>query len=240
MEGILWGAASLTLGWFSVDSWHEVFNTSSPTSPGRAPNYCPLDFLLLTAAFLTLAGKSLHYLAVRRQPLQIASGAGIVTLGSFLVISLDDGRGATSRILCKNNLKQIGLSIHNFHDEHRHLPPQAAGDPAVSWRVTILPYIDHQHTFDNYDRTSPWNSDQNLAVSRLELDGFHCPSRPAGRNDDQQVYAAYFIPTGPGTTLIGDTEITFRDISDGSSNTIAVVENAFAPLSGRALRTSRC
>ncbi|MCR9199951.1 MAG: DUF1559 domain-containing protein [Planctomycetaceae bacterium] len=62
------------------------------------------------------------------------------------------------RTQCRNNLKQLGLSLQNYHDVWAEFPPLAAGTPPVSWRVQLLPYIEQEDLHRAYDVTSAWNS----------------------------------------------------------------------------------
>ena len=125
---------------------------------------------------------------------------------------------------CSNNLKQIGLALHMYHDEWKCLPPAYVADeqgrPMHSWRVLILPYVEQQALYEQYDFDQPWDSPHNLEVARQMPNVFHCPK-------DQQTGPAdtsYVMPVGPGALCDGATPTTFADVTDGTSNTLAVVE----------------
>jgi len=84
---------------------------------------------------------------------------------------------------CTNNLKTIGIALHNYHDIYNHFPPpfstDANGKPMHSWRIRIGPYISSSRLYDEYDYKQPWNSPKNLALTaRWPWSGhdFTCPS----------------------------------------------------------------
>jgi hypothetical protein len=71
----------------------------------------------------------------------------------------------TPRIEASNNLKMIGLAMHNYSDGHKTLPPPAIygkdGTPLLSWRVLLLPYIEQQHLYAKFRLDEPWDSSHN-------------------------------------------------------------------------------
>ena len=66
---------------------------------------------------------------------------------ALLLPAVQAAREAARRTQCSNNLKQIGLAMHNYHDVNQQFPPayiaDADGQPMHSWRVLILPYLEH-------------------------------------------------------------------------------------------------
>src|SRR5262249_39739103 len=75
------------------------------------------------------------------------------------------GRAAAGRQRSANNLKQIGLALHNWHATNGRLPPAATyspdGKPLLSWRVLILPFLDQQGLYKEFRLDEPWDSDHN-------------------------------------------------------------------------------
>lgn len=134
-------------------------------------------------------------------------------------------RMAAARSEQANHLKQVMLALHNYHDAHGHFPPAIVVDKesgvARSWRVEILPYIEQQVLYDAYRKNEPWDSEANKKVlAKIPLLYRH-PSQPAD-SVNTSIFAAY------GSGLMFEKKsgvsIGLRDITDGTSNTIAIVE----------------
>jgi hypothetical protein len=125
---------------------------------------------------------------------------------------------------CKNNLKQIALALHVYHDAWGSFPPayvaDANGKPMHSWRVLILPYIDEKGLYERYDFSKPWDAPENAGVLAEMPDVFTCPSdRDAAPNTTS--YAGVF---GPGCVFDPERPVRIRDIKDGTTVTLMVGE----------------
>lgn len=124
-----------------------------------------------------------------------------------------------------NQLKTIGLALHHYYDVNKSLPAPAIlspkGNLLLSWRVAILPYLNEQALYNEFDLTQPWDSKKNLPlVDKMPAVFKSALSRaPAGTT-------VYLTPRGESTAFSGPYGINFRRIIDGTSNTIAVVEAA--------------
>ncbi|MEZ5941726.1 MAG: DUF1559 domain-containing protein [Planctomycetaceae bacterium] len=150
---------------------------------------------------------------------------GIAVLSPFtLALSANSQPHGAKLNQCKNNLKQIGLALHNYHDSYESLPAQLEGDPPVSWRVAVLPYLDHAPLYNEYVRSLEWNSGANVAVAMTEVRELTCPSVPPELRQGEYPYTAYAVPYGSGTSWASHRHFRFDEIKDGTSNTIAVVE----------------
>ncbi len=126
-----------------------------------------------------------------------------------------------------NNLHQIGIALANYHAVHKCYPPafvaDAQGQPLVSWRVLLLPYMDSRPLFDEWKkhRDEPWNGPHNIKLSQTVLEFLHCPS-DAGPVTD----TSYVAVVGPGTIWPGTAQVADSQITDGAANTIILVEVA--------------
>lgn len=115
-------------------------------------------------------------------------------LVALLLPAVQAAREAARRMSCSNNLKQIGLGLHNYHDVHSLLPAGSRQQPASgwgpSWWVAHLPYMEQGVVFDKYDMNSNsngWTHDnQNNALlgHNLKLGYMICPSTPLPKFTD--------------------------------------------------------
>ena len=136
---------------------------------------------------------------------------------------------ASKRMQSTNNLKQIGLAMHNFHASYKHLPPAAARAsktrqreddyPPHSWRVALLPFVEQSALYDQYKFDEPWDSPANLKILEQMPSVYRSTMSPSGSTD-----TCYFALTGPGTVFSGQEGTSFREITDGTSNTLMIVE----------------
>jgi prepilin-type processing-associated H-X9-DG protein len=138
----------------------------------------------------------------------------------------DDGREAADLLRSVNNLKSLALAMHNFHDANGHFPPAAvynrAGKPLLSWRVLLLPYLDEEKLFREFKLDEPWDSPHNKKlVSRMPA-VFAAP-RGKGKESRSTVYQVF---NGPNTIFQGPRPGRIADITDGTANTILIVEAA--------------
>jgi prepilin-type N-terminal cleavage/methylation domain-containing protein len=144
----------------------------------------------------------------------------IAVLMSLLVPAVQKVREAAARAQCANNLKQIGLATHNFHDVHRFVVPAWLGgnqddpDGWAPWPVLLLPYLDQQAIYSKWNLAYP-ASKQTPAAYQMQLPIFHCPVRPDGvlsQND--------FATPGGG---LGDYGASFGTEISGSNSNGAII-----------------
>lgn len=125
----------------------------------------------------------------------------------------------------RNNLKMIGLAMHNFHDVYRHFPPAASvdqnGNSLLSWRVQILPYLDQADLYNQFHHDEPWDSPHNKTLIAKMPDTF----RVAGNTTLEPGMTTYvgvvdkdtaFPPNGVSTKL--------GQITDGTSNSALIID----------------
>ncbi len=130
------------------------------------------------------------------------------------------------RMRDQNNLKQIGLAFHNLHDATGKMnwaifSPQ--GQPLLSWRVALLPYLEHQALYQQIRLNEPWDSPHNSQFHNQMPTVFQLPGRNAGAN---KTYYQVFV--GPGAMFDRNKPqgSSLATIRDGTSNTLLVVEGA--------------
>lgn len=132
------------------------------------------------------------------------------------------------RTRSSNNLKQIGLAFHNYHDVHGKFPANAiynkTGQPLLSWRVAILPYLDQDALYKEFKQDEPWDSPHNIKL----LDRIPMQFAPVGTTVKEKTATFYQVFTGPKTLFDGTNGLRFNDILDGTSNTVLVVEGGKA------------
>jgi hypothetical protein len=158
-----------------------------------------------------------------------------VVVGGFVLVFLllptvSTNREAVGRHECSNNLQQIGLALHNYHDTYGSFPPAYVADengrPMHSWRVLILPFMEEQRLYDQYNFDEPWDGPNNRELWPLIPDAYTCPS--AQYHDD--FLTPYQVLVGPNAVFEAGKSTSLGDIYDGASNTILVVEAARSPV----------
>jgi prepilin-type processing-associated H-X9-DG protein len=144
------------------------------------------------------------------------------TLVGMLLPAVQASREAARRMTSANNLKQIMLAMHNYHDTYKRFPPQAILDkddtPLLSWRVAILPFLDQQQLYKEFHLDEPWDSPHNIKLLKRMPELFRNPSNPPSPG-----ITTYLVPVGDGVGL-GSKGIKLSQIIDGTSNTLAVVD----------------
>ncbi|MEX0825023.1 MAG: DUF1559 domain-containing protein [Pirellulaceae bacterium] len=149
----------------------------------------------------------------------------IGVLTALLLPAVSQARTAARSMQSSNNLKQIGLALHNYHDVHKALPPaystDSEGKPLLSWRVAILPYVESSPLYDQFHHDEPWDSPHNLSLLDQMPDVYRSPNATETPSSESN-YLAISAPRSlfPST---GET-ISFQDCPDGISNTLAVLE----------------
>lgn len=128
------------------------------------------------------------------------------------------------RTHCKNNLKQIGLAFYNYHDVFEQFPATAAGDPPRSWRVAVLPFLDQASLYNSYDSTRQWDEFPNAEFVKRPLRAYLCPNVVRAHDAVGGYFTSYVAPIGPHSILQRERSMLLEDVTDGASNTIAVVE----------------
>jgi len=147
--------------------------------------------------------------------------------GTAFVAARVKVQGAAARAQSTNNLKQIGLAMHNYHDVNGAFPPAAVcdktGKPMLSWRVLILPYIEQDSLFKEFRLDEPWDSEHNKKLISKMPRVYALATQPQGSTD---TYYRVFVGNGALFDYVRGPKIT--EITDGTSNTIMAVTAAEA------------
>jgi prepilin-type N-terminal cleavage/methylation domain-containing protein len=148
----------------------------------------------------------------------------IAVLIALLLPAVQSAREAARRAQCTNNLKQIALAYHNFHSATDAFPAPAIADkdgrPLLSWRVAILPYVEQQELYNKFKLDEPWDSPHNKALIGEVPATYLCPSRW----NPQPGTTTYRLFVGKGAMFEPGQATALANITDGTSNTIMVVE----------------
>jgi hypothetical protein len=153
--------------------------------------------------------------------LGITQSAPIVA--ALLMPSLQASRGAAQRAKSINNMKQIMLAMHVYHDANKKFPPAFKADkdgkPLLSWRVLILPFLEENDLYSQFHLDEPWDSDHNKKLIAKMPAVYKSPQSRAGEGKTN-----YLTIRGENTVFPGKDGIRIADITDGTAFTIALVE----------------
>ena len=145
---------------------------------------------------------------------------GIGLWGWLLFEGMRSVREAAARVKDGNNLKQIGLGAHNYHDFIGTLPP---ADGGLSWRVHILPYIEQENLYRQFNLNQPWDSATNKPLAGRQIPTYLAVEDMQKGSADTR----YRVFVGPDTLYDPDKKIQrLVDVTDGTSNTFFAVEAA--------------
>ena len=198
-------------------------------------NLPPSDVILkhLTPSILAVSRTEDGLAIVSRRPLP---GAAIETAAPVVAASLlpaiGASRNAARRAQSMNNLKQIGIAMHNFHDVFQAFPAGYSADkeghPLLSWRVHILPFVEQQALFDEFHLDEPWDSPHNKKLIERMPSVYKAPGSKCkpGMTNYLGVGGAdgVFVRPAEGERFKGSPGTSFANITDGTSNTVMIVE----------------
>jgi prepilin-type processing-associated H-X9-DG protein len=157
---------------------------------------------------------------------RVILSADLQNASALVAVPVRQARESARRSQCVNNLKQIGLAMHNYHSKHDSLPPAFTaskdGKALLSWRVLILPYLEQEELYKQFHLDESWDSPHNKTLISKMPAFYACPSGKKSTAADGKT--SYLTARGPATIFPGSTGIKFKEITDGLSNTIMVVD----------------
>ncbi len=139
---------------------------------------------------------------VRRQAFKLKAGFTLVELLVVIAIigilialllpAVQAAREAARRSSCSNNLKQVGLALHNYHDTFKVFPPHSLDTRTsglifnrLAWTVHILPFLEQQPLYDQFDFTRRYNQNPNRPLAMTRVQAYLCPSVKSPRTSIQ-------------------------------------------------------
>lgn len=157
--------------------------------------------------------------------------------------AVQQSREAARRAQCANNMKNLALGLHSFHDSHRCLPPGQFAYAGLdhSWLTYILPHLEQVNVQNRMDLQRPWWDPQvNLPISEIVIPIFRCPSSLLDEPGDTDYAGISGSAASPKATYSSVSSngcltvqwgqvpegVAFAEISDGLSATVLVAESA--------------
>ena len=173
--------------------------------------------------------------------LGVSNSAAVPVLVALLLPAVQQARQAARRTQSANNLKQLGLAMHNYADVYNHFPQgtipneKLKPEERLSWIVSVLPFIEQNNLYDVIDQDKGWEDEVNADALKVQLPVLQNPG--FGVDDEEFPPTQYVGISGWGKDsamlpkgheragIFGyDRKTRFADILDGTSNTVAVSE----------------
>jgi len=172
----------------------------------------------------------------------------IAILIALLLPAVQQAREAARRTQCKNNMKQLGLALHNYLDVHSAFPPSFVSDvstlntPGGEWSVhaRIMPFIEAGNLYNNANLEASYSDTVNAGISGQRIASYICPSDINDRQRPDGALNHYAVTYGfnGGTWNVWDnttrrggdgafhpnSRFGTRDFTDGTSNTLGFSE----------------
>ena len=135
------------------------------------------------------------------------------------------------RAQCEAHLERLGMAFHEYHQAHGHFPApslvRSDGTPLLSWRVALLPHLGYRPLYERFHLDEPWDSAHNRSLLAEMPPELACPAAAvprAGQTGYEVVVGPKLGVPGVNTAFDASRGVEFREITDGTSNTILVME----------------
>ncbi len=157
-----------------------------------------------------------------RLTISIPKPADFNKLPEVLKPAIEEAKKSAQSSSQKNQLKQMGLAFHNYHAVYNSLPSAGSNHDGekkgLSWRVHILPYIEQAPLYNQFNLDEPWDSEHNKALISKMPEVFQTPEVT------EEGKTVFHVFVGENTAFNLDKGLSFRDFTDGTSNTLFVVQ----------------
>jgi hypothetical protein len=191
--------------------------------------FCPLGMWFIAIWFdgiIILVALCLNH--AENSKSGVMRGFAIIFLGiicpGLLMPFYSHAGPAAFQAACTNNLKQMGLALHNYHDANSHFPAvykcDENGKPLFSWRVEILPFMEYGSLYDSLRKDEPWNSPNNSKAISQVIPEYLCP----GDMNRNYLFTNYIAVIGPGTIWRKDGSVKLSDLPNGSPRAVVAIE----------------
>ena len=208
------------------------------STSGLAWKFCGLVAAAIVVGFVSLLITEKGCAVNLVQLLVVVAIIGMLI--ALLLPATQSARESARRSQCTNNLKQIGLALHNYHDTYGQFPPAIIGPSDVpperqfSWMVAILPFLEQNSLYEALRLDLPWDHPHNASLLQISPQTLLCPSDPSpDATQEGYLRTSYVAVTGADLSygvgdrrgVIGmDRGLSCAEITDGTSNTILVAE----------------
>ena len=173
----------------------------------------------------------------------VSATVAVPVMVALLLPAVQQAREAARLTQSKNNLKMIGLAMHNYHDTFNELPQGTVPnedlkpEERLSWAYSILPFLEQVVLYNELDGKLGWEAEENTFGLQTAVSVYQNPSQPGARpNPSSGDYvgmagvgedAATLKADDPKAGIFGyDRKVRFRDITDGTTNTIMVTDSS--------------
>ncbi len=167
----------------------------------------------------------------------------IAVLIALFLPAVQQVRESARRMQCLNNMHQIGVALHSYHSTHNSLPPGGLQPRPIwpqgkqfAWSAFLLAYLDQANAANTIDFDVAFDDPINAEIAATPIAMYICPSTPRsspltrgmGATDYGGIFGERIFTTNnpPRGVMIYDQAIRFRDITDGTSNTLTISEDA--------------